>query len=124
MRVSTWRSRSRLGLVATALLTGVLGLSGCQQAIEDPAFARLAPPDARLAAIYERSCANCHEAAGTGAPRRGDLGAWARRETTGLDALVASVRQGKGTMPPMGWCPECADEDFKVLVGHLRRSTP
>lgn len=81
-------------------------------------------PDARLAAVYERACANCHDVAGTGAPPRGDRAAWSPREAGGVAALVASVKQGKGSMPPMGWCPECTDEDFATLVAHLRGVTP
>ncbi|MFZ5548880.1 MAG: c-type cytochrome [Pseudomonadota bacterium] len=106
-----------------------LPLAGCGRPAEAPApsaasqaAARL--PDARLAAVYERACMSCHEAAGSGAPLRGDRAAWAPREAAGLGALVASVRQGKGTMPPMGWCPECTDEDFAVLISHLTTSPP
>ncbi len=103
-----------------------LALAGCgrQGAPQAPAAAASAAPlaDARLAALYERACANCHDATGTGAPARGDRKAWAPREAAGLAALLASVRAGKGAMPPMGWCPECTDEDFAALIAHLRGS--
>lgn len=107
------------------LLVGavLLALAGCGRQAEAPAAASqaMAAPlaDARLAAVYERACISCHEAAGSGAPLRGDRAAWAPREQAGLGALINSVRQGKGTMPPMGWCPECTDEDFAVLISHL-----
>lgn len=95
-------------------------LAGCGRAPEaGPAPAAAPPPDARLAAVYERACVHCHDAPASGAPQRGDRAAWAPRERAGLGALVASVRQGKGGMPPMGWCPECTDEDFTVLIHHL-----
>ena len=106
------------------LALGVLALAGCGREAAAPSGsgeARLT--DARLGGLYERSCANCHEVPGTGAPQRGDRAAWALREASGLPArlpgLVASVRAGKGAMPPMGWCPECTDEDFAVLVSYL-----
>lgn len=109
-----------------------LALGGCGRQSPGAAPAPAATPaatstasaaplaDARLAALYERACANCHDAAGTGAPARGDRSAWAPREAAGLPALLASVRAGKGAMPPMGWCPECSDEDFTALIAHLR----
>lgn len=118
---------SRHGLCA--LFAGAaLALGGCGRPGDAPAAASQAQatplPDARLAAVYERACMSCHKAAGSGAPLRGDRAAWAPREAAGLGALVASVRQGKGTMPPMGWCPECTDEDFAVLISHLITSAP
>lgn len=109
---------------AGAVLLGLV-LGGCgREAPPGPAAPATGAPlaDARLAALYERACANCHDAAGTGAPVRGDRQAWAPREAAGLPALVASVRAGKGAMPPMGWCPECTDADFAVLIAHLRGS--
>lgn len=108
------------------LLPPLLGLTlaGCGREAPPsapPTAASAAPlADARLAALYERACANCHDATGTGAPARGDRTAWTPREAAGLPALLASVRAGKGAMPPMGWCPECTDEDFAALIAHLR----
>lgn len=120
------RRRCRLGpLLAGAAL---LALAGCGRQAEAPAAASqaMAAPlaDTRLAAVYERACMSCHEAAGSGAPLRGDRAAWAPREAAGPSALIASVRQGKGTMPPMGWCPECSDEDFAALINHLTTGAP
>ncbi|MFO1337016.1 MAG: c-type cytochrome [Burkholderiaceae bacterium] len=106
----------------------LLALAGCGReaapaagapAASAPASAAVLA-DARLAGLYERACANCHDATGTGAPSRGDRAAWAPREAAGLPALLASVRAGKGAMPPMGWCPECSDDDFAQLIAHLR----
>ncbi len=93
-------------------------------AVSTPSAARAPLADTRLAGLYERACASCHEVAGTGAPLHGDRKAWAPREAAGMPTLVASVRQGKGGMPPMGWCPECSDEDFTTLIAHLRGVSP
>jgi cytochrome c5 len=82
------------------------------------------PLDARLATVYERACMACHAATGSGAPLQGDHAAWAERRAAGVPALVASVRQGKGAMPPMGWCPECTNEDFAMLINHLASPAP
>lgn len=112
----------------------LLSMAACSRQAEPRATAQPADPvsaaasaplsDARLAGLYQRACATCHEVAGTGAPLRGDRQAWTPRESAGVPALVASVRQGKGSMPPMGWCPECSDEDFTTLVAHLRGVAP
>ena len=42
----------------------------------------------------------------------------------GLDALVRSVREGKGAMPSRGWCPECSDADVSALITHMRKAQP
>ena len=115
--------RLAAGLLALFLALQLFALAGCGRESAPPAATAPAPArlaDARLAGLYERACASCHDAAGSGAPRRGDRTAWAPREARGLPALVASVRAGKGAMPPMGWCPECTDDDFAVLVSYLR----
>jgi cytochrome c5 len=109
----------RLALACTALIV----LAGCNKPADVPAAEATASAplaDTRLAALYDRACATCHEVDGTGAPRRGDRAAWTPREAGGAAALVASVRQGKGAMPPMGWCPECTEEDLATLVAYLR----
>ena len=84
----------------------------------------LPPPDLRQMGLYQRSCVHCHEVPGSGAPQRGDRAAWSALERQGLDALVRSVREGKGAMPSRGWCPECSDADFSALITHMRKAQP
>ncbi|WP_374568284.1 cytochrome c5 family protein [Ideonella sp.] len=116
----------RLGAWGLFGATALLSLAACSRPAETPAttsasVAASAPlADMRLAGLYDRACASCHEVTGTGAPQHGDRQAWAPREAAGVPALVASVRQGKGAMPPMGWCPECSDDDLTTLIAHLR----
>ena len=52
--------------------------------------------------VYGKTCAMCHAAGVAGAPKFGDKAAWAPRIQTGMDALYASVINGKGAMPPKG----------------------
>lgn len=111
-RPSSWPRHGAL------LWAALLPLAGCEPAPPAPPT----PLDARLAAVYERACTNCHDVAASGAPQRGDRAAWSPRAAAGLPALVASVRAGKGAMPPMGWCPECSDEDLAALIAHLQGS--
>lgn len=103
----------RISLCLVAVL-----LAGCSP--QPDAQATRVVLDARLQALYERACVHCHAAKGSGAPQHGDAAEWARRASQGDSALLASVRQGKGAMPPMAWCAECSQEDFQQLIAYLR----
>lgn len=71
-------------------------------------------------AIYNRSCFSCHAGGVAGAPIPGDSEAWAPRAAKGMDALVASVREGiPPGMPPMGLCMSCTDEDFAAVIDYM-----
>ena len=49
--------------------------------------------------VYQAQCAACHATGVAGAPKSADVGQWASRLSTGLDALVTAVLKGKGAMP-------------------------
>lgn len=75
------------------------------------------PVDEPLAAIYERSCRACHALNGLGAPLTGHSAAWEPRFTErGADGLIQSVKTGRGTMPAMGYCADCSDDDLRALI--------
>ena len=82
-------------------------------------FASLAIAEAP--ANYQTSCFACHVNGVAGAPKTGDKEAWAKRLEGGMDAMVASVKAGKGAMPPMGLCPKCSDDDFKALIQYMAK---
>lgn len=85
-----------------------------------PAASRdLSPQDAEIASIYNRSCRSCHVVAGTGAPLTGDVAAWKPRLDKGMDALVTSVVEGFGGMPPFGFCMDCDVEQFEALIAFM-----
>jgi cytochrome c5 len=48
--------------------------------------------------VYKGQCAACHDVGAAGAPKLGDVAAWAARIKTGYDALLNSVLKGKGAM--------------------------
>nr|WP_254446438.1 c-type cytochrome [Ruegeria sp. HKCCD8929] len=78
------------------------------------------PGDDGLAAIYDRTCRACHATPEGEAPLTGHAAAWqALLVERGLDAMVASVRAGRGTMPAMGFCTDCSDGDFKRLIAFM-----
>jgi cytochrome c5 len=100
----------------------VLLLSGCGKppsrgSVEaEQASRSLRPQQPDIAAIYERSCRNCHTVAATGAPLAGDYVAWAPRMDKGMDVLLQSVINGFGGMPPFALCMDCTPEQFTALI--------
>src|SRR5512139_299009 len=108
--------------VRISLLTLLLLLSGCGKpashgSLEAEVASRsLRPPQADIAAIYQRSCRNCHTVAATGAPLTGDQAAWAPRMAKGMEAMVGSVVNGFGGMPPFGLCMDCDAQQFAALI--------
>ena len=52
--------------------------------------------------VFAAQCSACHTAGALGAPKLGDIDAWAPRLKAGFDTLVHSALAGKGQMPPQG----------------------
>ena len=76
----------------------------------------LSPADPELAAIYQRSCKSCHGLGVSNIPQAGDVAAWQPRMDKGMDALMDSVINGFGGMPPLGMCMDCQPEEFEALI--------
>jgi cytochrome c5 len=94
---------------------------------EDVARAASAmPADARLAALYTRSCRACHGQPGTGAPLARDRAEWDARWAKGLTALTTSAVSGYRGMPAGGQCFACTPDDFRALITFMaaRASSP
>ena len=70
---------------------------------------------------YNKSCAVCHAAGVAGAPKTGNEEAWAPRMEKGMDALVASVKNGLNAMPPKGMCFDCSDEEYAELINYMAK---
>jgi cytochrome c5 len=68
---------------------------------------------------YNRSCAACHVSGVAGAPKSHDVAAWESRMSKGMDALVASVKNGLNAMPPTGLCADCTDEEYQELITYM-----
>ncbi len=68
---------------------------------------------------YNRSCAACHVSGVAGAPKSHDVAAWESRMAKGMDALVASVKNGLNAMPPTGLCADCSDEEYQELITYM-----
>jgi cytochrome c5 len=52
--------------------------------------------------VFGAQCTACHATGALGAPKLGDVAAWAPRIKSGFDALLHSALAGKGQMPPQG----------------------
>lgn len=118
---------SKKGLLSGVLLTLAV-LSGCAKELSEAAVAtqaqsrQLQPTDAKVAAIYNRSCRSCHTVTATGAPLTGDKKEWSIRSKKGMDTLVNNVVRGFGGMPPFGLCMDCGVEEFEALIGFMAQS--
>lgn len=88
-------------------------------AAEDVTASNAASPQERGVATYERLCQACHGSGAAGAPRLGSKEAWSPRIAQGIDALLQSVIDGKGAMPPRGTCGNCSDSDLAAAIAYM-----
>lgn len=72
-------------------------------------------------AVYNAACMACHSTGAGGAPKVGDVAAWADRIAKGKDALHQSGLNGvAGTgMIARGGCMNCADEEIIAAVDYM-----
>jgi cytochrome c5 len=121
---------------ASIVLGGVLGFGGCGEPplppAEAPPPAPVAKDDAarlegalaaltptRTEAQFARSCAFCHATGNAGAPLVGDEAAWRARAAGGEDRMLRHTLEGLGAMPPLGYCMDCTEADFRALIRFL-----
>ncbi len=71
--------------------------------------------------VYNGACMACHSTGAGGAPKLGDVAAWAERIAKGSDALHASGLNGvPGTgMIAKGGCMNCSDEEIMAAVDYM-----
>lgn len=70
------------------------------------------------AEVYQNQCAACHATGAAGAPKFGDMAAWAARIGQGYEALLNSALKGKGAMGAQGG-GEYNDLEIGRAVVHL-----
>ena len=74
-------------------------------------------------AIYDQSCAVCHDHGVAGAPKTGDADVWGDRIATGTEMLVKRAITGyvgdEGVMPPKGGNMSLSDEDVAEAVHYM-----
>ena len=69
--------------------------------------------------VYDQFCFACHATGVGGAPLLGDVAQWQPRIDKGMETLMTSTLNGIGTMPPMGTCMNCSDEELQEAVNYM-----
>ncbi len=73
--------------------------------------------------VYNQACVACHGAGIAGAPKTGDLAAWAPRIAQGADTLYTHALQGYqgkgGYMPPKGGRTDLSDQSVVNAVDYI-----
>ncbi len=71
--------------------------------------------------VYNAACLACHASGVAGAPKLGDVAAWADRIAGGMDALYdAGINGISGTgMMAKGGCMNCTDEEVNAAVDYM-----
>ena len=69
--------------------------------------------------IVKAQCAKCHQDGKGGAPKIGDLDAWSKRLSRGLDHAVRSAISGHGGMPPRGNKADLTDAEVRAAILYM-----
>jgi len=108
--------RSAGAIVAAVLLSA---LAGCSDNAGTRGVAGVADKHPGEE-TYNRFCFSCHAAGVAGAPKFGDVEAWAPRLAKGRELLLKSTREGiTPGMPAMGLCTSCTAEDLENVVDYM-----
>lgn len=115
----------KFALAAFALLLTACGENINTEETSAAQAAALAPIilDARRQDIYATNCAVCHGMAGTGAPLSGKLADWQQRSNKGMETMLNNAMDGYQSMPAMGGCFDCSEQDFRQLIGFMSSGT-
>jgi len=71
--------------------------------------------------IYDAVCTACHATGVLDSPKLGDKAAWEDRAANGLDALLATATNGKGSMPAKGGDPSLTDAEIRTVVLYMTK---
>lgn len=69
--------------------------------------------------VYQTTCALCHAAGIAGAPKPGDMAAWAPRVAQGYATLYNHAINGIRGMPAKGGNPSLSEADLANAVGYM-----
>ena len=73
--------------------------------------------------IYDAVCAACHTTGVLESPKLGDKAAWEARAANGLEALLASALNGKGSMPAKGGDPSITETELKNTILYMTKES-
>lgn len=69
--------------------------------------------------IFNQYCQGCHLTGAGGAPKFGDITAWAPRIKLGLNTLYKHAINGIGGMPAKGTCTTCTTKQIEYAVQYM-----
>ncbi|MFT7651211.1 MAG: cytochrome c5 [Limisphaerales bacterium] len=105
-------------VAATAMGCSEGGQSGA--AIDATNTATEAPVEHPGKKVYNEFCFSCHAIGLSGAPKFGDIEAWAPRIAKGSALLLQTTIDGiPPAMPPRGICMACTDEELAEVVDYM-----
>lgn len=70
-------------------------------------------------AVYNSVCISCHDAGLAGAPKLGDMAAWAARNSKGFAVLVDHALNGFNGMPAKGGGADLTEDEIKRSVAYM-----
>lgn len=73
-------------------------------------------------AVYDKTCVACHGTGAANAPKLGDKAAWAPRLGLGKAGMLASVKAGKGAMPPKAGNAALTDDEIGSAIDFMLAS--
>ena len=73
--------------------------------------------------IYDAVCAACHATGVLESPKLGDKAAWEARAANGLEGLLASALNGKGSMPAKGGDPSITETELKNTILYMTKES-
>ena len=113
----------------TVMVAAAISLTACGGAPDDAGSAGApvaaqnqtpAPAPHPGEQTYREFCFSCHTPGLSGAPKLGDVEAWAPRIAKGHELLVQATIEGiPPAMPPRGLCMACTDEDIANVVDYM-----
>ena len=84
---------------------------------------QVAAADIDGAQVYQGACMACHAAGIAGAPKTGDIDAWATRISQGNETLythaIGGFQGNAGVMPAKGGNASLSDDEVKAAVDHM-----
>ena len=115
-------SRSRPQRLLAASFGGVVGVQGALLAAGALAQTAIEAPGQKGQsgqAVYAAVCAACHAAGVLGAPKLGDVKAWAPLIKEGQKALTRTAIKGIRQMPPKGGNASLSNAEVERAVVHM-----
>lgn len=112
-------SRRFVGWAVACLLAGV----GCGDKAPPgggQAAASESAPEHPGKQTYEEFCFSCHTPGLSGAPKLGDVEAWAPRIAKGPELLLQTTIEGiPPAMPARGICMSCSDDELAAAIDYM-----